>query len=79
MLCTTRDIYQSRANETSLSVCEILLSKVTQDTLIEVGVVHLVSALPSELEVTSLILGESNVNFLLIRVTLALNTRKTEH
>ena len=40
----------------------------------------MVSARPSELEVPSSIVGDSNVcfDFLLIRVALALNTRKTE-
>ena len=45
------------------------------------SVAQLVSARPSELEVSSSILGDSNVcfDFLLICVDLALNIRKTEH
>ena len=47
----------------------------------ETGIAQLVSAQPSELEATGSILCDSNVcfDFLLIRVALALNTRKTEH
>ena len=46
-----------------------------------VGVVQLVSAQLSELEIPSPILSDFNVcfNFTLIRVAIALNTRKTEH
>ena len=44
-------------------------------------VAQLVSVLPSELEIPSSILSTSNIcsNFPLIRVAVALNTRKTEH
>ena len=51
------------------------------DDIIGAGVAQLVSARPSELEVSHSILGHSNVcfDFLLIRVALVLNTRKTEH
>ena len=47
---------------------------------VDAGVVQLVSAWPSELEVPGSILGDSNVcfNLLLVRVILASITRKTD-
>ena len=55
--------------------------KVISKFKVRAGVAQLVSARPSELEVSGSILGDSNVFFvfLLICVALALNTRKTEH
>ena len=54
--------------------------KVISKFKVGAGVAQLVSARPSELEVSGSILGDSNVFFvfLLICVPLALNTRKTE-
>ena len=80
MICTIATKRLRAAHDKYLSE---VMGGLTPEPLDTVGadVAQLVSARPSEEEVPGSILGDFNVcfDFPLIRVAIALNTRKTEH